>query len=61
MSETTKPGGSRPGPGAGDDRGDGDDRIDEGVEETFPASDPPATGGSTGPNDPVVPPAPLKP
>ncbi|WP_428393289.1 hypothetical protein [Lichenicoccus sp.] len=28
-----------------------EERIDEGVEETFPASDPPATGGSTGPDD----------
>ena len=29
-----------------------EDKIDEGVDGTFPASDPPSTGGSTGPNDP---------
>lgn len=28
-----------------------EDKVDEGVEETFPASDPPSIGGSTGPND----------
>lgn len=28
-----------------------EEKIDEGVEDTFPASDPPAIGGSTGPND----------
>lgn len=40
MSETNQP------PDAGED-----DKVDEAVEETFPASDPPSTGGSTGPND----------
>ena len=38
MSETNQPPGE-------------DDKVDEAVEETFPASDPPSTGGSTGPND----------
>ncbi len=28
-----------------------EDKRDEAIEETFPASDPPAVGGSTGPND----------
>jgi hypothetical protein len=28
-----------------------EEKIDEAVEDTFPASDPPAVGGSTGPND----------
>jgi hypothetical protein len=28
-----------------------DEERDEALEETFPASDPPATGGSTGPDD----------
>jgi hypothetical protein len=28
-----------------------EEKIDQSVEETFPASDPPAIGGSTGPND----------
>ena len=40
---------------------DRDDKIDEGVEETFPASDPPAVGGSTGPNDGATAPAPRLP
>ncbi len=31
---------------------DEEEKIDEGVDGTFPASDPPSTGGSTGPNDP---------
>jgi len=30
---------------------DSEEKVDEGVEETFPASDAPATGGTTGPND----------
>ena len=29
-----------------------EDPVDEAVEETFPASDPPAFGGTTGPDDP---------
>ncbi|WP_422919760.1 hypothetical protein [Rhizosaccharibacter radicis] len=41
MSETT----SNPEPATPEEK------VDESVEETFPASDPPATGGSTGPND----------
>jgi hypothetical protein len=28
-----------------------EEKVDESVEETFPASDAPAIGGSTGPND----------
>jgi hypothetical protein len=28
-----------------------EEKVDEALEDTFPASDPPATGGSTGPND----------
>ena len=51
MSDTT----SSPDPQAPDGQPQhsqpGEDQIDEGIEETFPASDPPATGGSTGPND----------
>jgi hypothetical protein len=35
--------------GTNDD--DEDERRDRAVEETFPASDPPQHGGSTGPND----------
>jgi hypothetical protein len=27
---------------------------DDALEDTFPASDPPSTGGSTGPNDPTT-------
>jgi hypothetical protein len=38
-----------------------DERVDEGVEETFPASDPPAVGGSTGPDDDDSAPAPRGP
>ena len=28
-----------------------EEKVDETVEDTFPASDPPSIGGSTGPND----------
>ena len=28
-----------------------DAKTDKAMEDTFPASDPPSTGGSTGPND----------
>ena len=28
-----------------------EEKVDEAVADTFPASDPPSTGGSTGPND----------
>ncbi len=52
MSDTTK--------SPSDDQPD-EEKIDEGVDQTFPASDPPATGGSTGPNDPVGTPAPVSP
>ncbi len=34
-----------------------ENRVDEGLEETFPASDPPSTGGSTGPGHKPAPPA----
>ena len=40
---------------------DQDDKVDDAVEDTFPASDPPATCGSTGPDDPLPPPAPVSP
>ena len=38
-----------------------DDKVDDAVEDTFPASDPPAIGGSTGPQDGTAPPAPPPP
>ena len=28
-----------------------EEKVDDAVEDTFPASDPPSVGGSTGPND----------
>ncbi|MBE7190598.1 hypothetical protein [Jatrophihabitans endophyticus] len=28
-----------------------DKKVDKAMEDTFPASDPPSTGGSTGPDD----------
>ena len=28
-----------------------EEKVDDALEDTFPASDPPSTGGSTGPND----------
>ena len=31
-----------------------EEKIDEAVDDTFPASDPPSGGGSTGPNDTVT-------
>ena len=31
-----------------------EEKVDEAVEDTFPASDPPSIGGSTGPNDTVT-------
>ncbi len=40
---------------------DHDEKVDDAVEDTFPASDPPSTGGSTGPDDPLAPPAPVSP
>ncbi len=40
---------------------DDDKKHDSTVEGTFPASDPPSRGGSTGPNDPVPPPLPNEP
>ncbi len=40
---------------------DEDEKVDDAVEDTFPASDPPSTGGSTGPDDPLAPPAPVSP
>jgi len=50
MSDTTSP--------RDDQDPDSEDAVDQTIEETFPASDPPSTGGSTGPNDPNAPPAP---
>lgn len=35
----------------GQDAPESEDQIDEALEDTFPASDPPATGGTTGPGD----------
>ena len=34
---------------SGTQQTDEEGKVDEGLEETFPASDPPSTGGSTGP------------
>ncbi|WP_171033887.1 hypothetical protein [Lichenicoccus roseus] len=49
MSDTTStPEPATPGP----DPIDEDEKVDVGVDDTFPASDPPSIGGSTGPNDP---------
>ena len=41
-----------------DDEPEAEVKHDDAVEDTFPASDPLSTGGSTGPNDPVPPPLP---
>jgi len=43
MSDTIVP--------AADDESPEEEHVDEALEDTFPASDPPSTGGSTGPND----------
>ena len=40
---------------------DRDEKIDDAARDTFPASDPPSTGGSTGPNDGHATPAPRTP
>ncbi len=38
-------------PEAGEEPETTEEKVDEAVEDTFPASDPPSIGGSTGPDD----------
>jgi hypothetical protein len=51
MSGTERGGRPRPPATEADRPARPEDELDEGLEETFPASDPPALGGPTGPDE----------